>query len=224
VSAAATIVLLWLGFAITHILMSSVSLRPRLAGVLGDRGFQGVYSLVALAFFVPLVMVYFDHKHEGALLWTIAVGPGLRWLINIGMGVAFVLLIAGVMNASPASMTAAPADGPAQHSGVHFITRHAVFMATALFGILHLIPNGYATDIAFFAGFPVFVLIGSIHQDRRKLATDPERYQAYHDATPLIPFSGANTLRGLKEMSKLAVVIGIVVTILLRYFHTNLFG
>jgi uncharacterized membrane protein len=219
-----TIVLLWLGFSISHMLLSSTTLRPRVVGIVGERGFQGVYSLIALAFFVPLVMVYFDHKHQGPLLWTIPVGDVLRWVINLGMGVAFVLLMAGVMNASPASMTAAGSDGPAQPSGVHFITRHSVFMSAGLFGILHLIPNGFATDVAFFGGFPVFVLVGSIHQDRRKLETEPERYKAFHDATPLLPFTGSQTGRGLRELSKLAVVIGIAVTILVRFFHMRWFS
>ncbi len=220
----AMIALLWLGFAITHMALSSVTFRPRLVGVLGDRGFQGVYSLIALAFFVPLVWVYFDHKHAGPLLWAIPVGGTLRWAIHIGMGLSFVLLIAGVMNASPASMTATDTDATTQPSGVHFITRHAVFMATAVFGLLHLIPNGFATDVAFFSGFPIFALVGSIHQDRRKIETEPERYKAFHESTPLLPFTGRQTLRGLRELSKLAVGIGVGVTILVRYFHSSWFS
>lgn len=224
VAPTATIVLLWLAFAISHMALSSVTLRPRVVGVLGERGFQGVYSLIALGLFIPLVWVYFDHKHEGPMLWAISPSEGLRWLMNIGMGLAFVLLIAGLMNASPASMIASAGDGPAEPSGIQFITRHAVFMAAGLFGLLHLILNGFATDIAFFAGFPLFALVGSIHQDQRKLETQPERYKAFHDATPLIPFTGNQTLRGLRDLSKLGLVIGIAVTVLVRYFHSAWFG
>jgi uncharacterized membrane protein len=220
----ATIVLLWLAFALSHMLLSSVRLRPRIVAAIGPAAFQAGYSLIALAIFVPLVWTYFDHKHQGPMLWAIPIGDGLHWVMNIGMGVAFVLLIGGVVNASPASMTAERSDGPAKPSGIHFITRHAVFMGTGLFGLLHLIPNGFATDVAFFGGFPLFALAGSIHQDRRKLQTDALRYRAFHDATPLLPFTGKETMRGLRELSKLGLVIGVALTVLVRYFHASWFS
>ena len=65
-SATVWIVLLWLGFAGSHMLLSSVRLRPILVERIGERGYAGVFSLVALGFFVPLVWVYFASKHHGA--------------------------------------------------------------------------------------------------------------------------------------------------------------
>jgi uncharacterized membrane protein len=224
VSPTLTITLLWLAFGVSHIVLSSVDLRKRLVGILGEQGFMGMYSLVALGCFVPMVMVYFSNKHVGGPLWSVPMTEPLRWLIYIGMGVAFVLLVAGMLTPSPASLSAAKGAGPVEPKGVQLITRHAVFMGVAIFGLVHLIPNGYATDIAFFAGFPIFVLIGSIHQDKRKLITEPDRYGPFHAATPLIPFTGAHTLRGLKELSKLALVIGIGLTVLTRVFHIAWFG
>lgn len=219
-----TVVLLWLAFAVTHMAMSSTRLRPRLVGLLGDRGFQGVYSLIALALFVPLCWVYFAHKHSGPLLWSVSMGPVLYWTLQIAMGLAFVLLFAGVMAPSASAMNASPGQGAFQPRGVHFITRHAVFMAIGLFGLVHLIPNGYASDVAFFGGFPLFVLAGSIHQDRRKLATQPERYRAFYEATAFLPFTGRSTVRGLKEMSPIAIALGVAATVLVRTYHGTLFG
>ena len=106
----------------------------------------------------------------------------------------------------------------------HYITRHGVFMAVGLFGLVHLIPNGFASDIAFFAGFPIFAIVGCLHQDRRKLVTDSQRYAGFHAATPLIPFTGKQTLRGLRELSPVAYVLGIGLAIALRYFHAQWFG
>lgn len=219
------IVLLWSGFAITHVVLSSLALRPKLVGILSERGFLGVYSLVAIAFFWPLVSTYWSHKHEGPLLWSVPMTTPVLWAMYGLMALAFILLVAGFMSPSPASLNPAGApSGPAQPKGIHFITRHAVFMAMALFGIAHLIPNGFASDVAFFGGFPIFVLIGAIHQDGRKLVTEPERYTAFHAETPLLPFTGRHTLRGLKEMSLVAVAIALVVTVLLRRYHTQIFG
>ena len=74
-SAALTIVLLWFAFAATHLALSSLRLRPRLVGVLGEGGFMGAYSLVALATFVPMVSIYFGNKHTGPMFWSVAVTP-----------------------------------------------------------------------------------------------------------------------------------------------------
>ena len=218
-----TIVLLWLAFAATHLVLSSLSFRPRVVAVLGEKNFLGVYSLVALATFVPMVSVYFGNKHSGPMLWSVAVTPSVEALVTFVMGVALVLLVAGIVTPSPVAMNVAR-DQPVEIKGVHYLTRHGVFMAAGLFGLVHLIPNGFASDIAFFAGFPIFALVGCLHQDRRKLVTDTERYSGFHAATPLIPFTGNQTLRGLRELAPVAYAVGIGLAIALRYFHAQLFG
>jgi len=218
-----TIVFLWLAFAASHVALSSLKLRPRLVGVLGEGGFMGVYSLIALVTFVPMVTVYFRNKHAGPRLWSVEVSLPIEVLVTLGMGLALLILVAGIITPSPASI-GQPASKPIELKGIHFITRHAVFMAAGLFGLVHLIPNGFASDIAFFAGFPIFAVIGCIHQDQRKLVTDAERYPEFHAHTPLIPFTGKRTMRGLREISPLAYLLGIVATVILRYFHTQWFS
>ena len=218
-----TIVLLWLAFAASHMVLSSLELRPRVVGVLGEKGFMGVYSLIALATFVPMVAVYFGNKHSGRLLWSIAITPPIETGVTLVMGAAVILLVAGVITPSPVAMTVAP-DQRVEVKGVHYLTRHAVFMAVGLFGLVHLIPNGFASDIAFFAGFPIFAIVGCLHQDRRKLVTDAERYGEFHAATPLVPFTGRQTLRGLRELSPIAYGTGIGLAVVLRYFHAQWFG
>ena len=55
--------------------LSSLRVRGRLVAALGERGFLGVYTLVAFATFVPLVGFYFSHKHEGPFLWYLGAQP-----------------------------------------------------------------------------------------------------------------------------------------------------
>ena len=217
--ATAWIVMLWVAFAGTHMLLSSSRLRPGLVRALGEAGFLAGYSLVSFATFVPLVWVYFANKHGGALLWAPALGPVLRWVIYLGMTVAFVLLVAALMTPSPVSI-AAP-DNVALR-GVHRLTRHGLFMGLGLFGLLHLVVNGYATDVAFFAGFPIFAVLGSWHQDLRKRES-LDGYREFCAKTPFLPFTGRETLRGLRELSPVAVVIGAAVAIVLRWYHHLLF-
>lgn len=211
---------LWFGFGATHVALSSHRLRPRLVGALGERPFQGLYSLVAFLFIVPLFSVYFANKHAGAWLWVIQRGPALEWTLIAGMAVAFAFLFSGVVRPSPASVT----PGDPTPRGVHRITRHPVIMAFGIFGLLHLLPNGSTTDVVFFGGFAIFALVGTWHQDRRKLAGGDEKFRSFYEGTPFLPFTGRETLRGLRELQPLPLVLAVIVTAGVRYFHGTFFG
>jgi uncharacterized membrane protein len=215
-----TIVTLWLAFAGTHMVLSSLPVRSALIARIGASPFQGLYSLVALACFVPLVWTYFHHKHAGPLLWSIPIGIGLRWLIYAGMAVAFVLVVAGLVRPSPAGLV----PGDTTPRGAMRVTRHPLLMGLGLFGLLHLIPNGNAADVAFFGGFPIFAVIGCHHQDARKLVAGPPGYERFHRETPFLPFTGNATMQGIREMGPAVIVGGGAVTALLRYFHPAWFG
>ena len=80
-------------------------------------------------------------------------------------------------------------------------------MGLGIFGLLHLIPNGNAADVAFFGGFPIFAVIGCWHQDQRKLATGPAGYRQFHRETPFMPFTGRTTLQGIRELSPVVIAV-----------------
>jgi uncharacterized membrane protein len=220
VSAAAEVLLLWVAFAATHIGLSSLGLRPRLVRLIGERPFQGVYSLVALALFIPLVAVYFSNVHAGPWLLPFARGLVLRWITYLVMGLAFVLLVASLVRPSPAGVV----PGESVPRGIYRITRHPMLFAFVLFGLSHALQNGTATDLAFFGGFVWFSLLGAWHQDRRKLATAGPGFRAFHEATPFLPFTGRETLLGVRELSPWIVALGIALTLGIRWFHGPLFG
>lgn len=212
--------LLWLAFAATHMTLSSRRLRPTLVARLGEQRFLGVYSAIAFATLVPLVWVYLVNRHEGPLLWLVPLGAIARWALYLGMGVGFTLLVCGLLQPSPALVGR---EGRDEIRGVHRITRHPVFMGAGIFGLLHLPVNGFASDVAFFAGFPLFAVVGCLHQDRRKLATAGDGYRAWHAHTPFLPFTGRGTGRGLRELPPAGVAGGIALTVALRLLHGPLF-
>ena len=215
------VVILWLLFAASHMLPSSGAIRSRLVARLGEKRFLGAYSLVSFVFFVPLVYYYMTHRHAGPLLWAPPTSGAAEFLLLLANLVGFVLLVAGVMTPSPASVTGAPRDEPA---GVQRITRHPVFMGIGLWALAHMPVNGYASDVAFFGGFVVFALAGSWHQDRRKLAVGDARFERFHAGTPFVPLTGRGTLRGLMELPPLAVIIGVAAALAARYLHPSVGG
>ena len=86
--------------------------------------------------------------------------------------------------------------------------------------------NPWATDVAFFAGFPIFAIVGGMHQDARKLVTMGDAYRRHYEATSLLPFGGPweRTWRGLKGIPIWVYAVGVAVTVGLRMFHAQLFS
>ncbi len=221
--AVSTIVVLWLAFAATHMGLSSHTLRPRIVAATGELAFQGLYSVVALAIFVPLVWVYFANPHAGPHLWYLGPGPGVRWPMYAAMALALTLVIGGLFTPSPV-MAAGGRSPEARVRGVLRITRHPVFMGVGIFGLVHLwVANVNAAELAFFAGFPIFAVLGCAHQDRRKLASLGAPYASFCAETSLLPFGRGGALAALRE-APVAVALALAATFLLRSVHPAWFG
>ena len=214
-SIASEIALLWAAFAATHLGLASVRVEPRLRAKLGDAAFLGLYSVVALAIFIPLATVYLRNRHAGEWLWAIEVGPPLRAALYVLMTVALVLSVGALVKPSPAAV----APGKADVAGVYRITRHPLVLGLALLFGLHLVPNASSADVAFFGGFVLFSVAGALHQDARKLHAPPPGFAAFHAATRFVPFTSAGALRGLREIPPLVWAAGIAVAALARWLH-----
>lgn len=212
----------WVAFAITHTMPSSLARRPQLVARFGGPGYQVLYSLVAFATFIPLVWVYFDNKHAGPLLWTLTGIPLLHTFAIALSGLAVVLLVLAFAQPSPVGLVPGV---PRRARGVTRITRHALFMAIALWGMAHLLVNGFLTDVLFFGGFVVYGLYGSYHQDIRKRAA-PDMAEFYAE-TSLLPFAailaGRNRL-ALRELPIAGILGGLLAATLLYTYHDRLFG
>jgi uncharacterized membrane protein len=218
-SPTAWIVLLVIAFTVTHLGLASVRVEPRLRSALGDAGFLGMYSAVALLLFVPLVWVYFANRHAGEWLWAVPVGPLLRAVLYLAMGLGVVLVVASLVRPSPASL-APGADASA--TGAYRVTRHPLVMGLGLVFALHLVPNGSSADVAFFGGLATFSVLGAWHQDRRKLHADAPGFRAFHAATPFWPFTGRGALRGLAEIPAVAWLGGVAAAVGIRWLHGSL--
>ena len=222
----AALAVLWIAFAGTHVWMSSPGPRARLLARLGANGFQGVYSLVALATFIPLVAIFWRDRHAGPLLWT-SIGPPdvARYANYVLMAAALALLVCSLVP-SAAAPSAMQATGPAEARGVTRITRHPMLAAFGLFGVAHLLMNGSLGDVVFFGGFPVFGWIGGRHQDERK-TRQVAGYDRVVATTSIMPFGAI--LRGRQrlvpgELPWVPLGVGLVLTVVVRQYHAVLFG
>ncbi len=214
----------WLLFAGSHLLLSSDWVRPKLVAAWGERLFQGVYSLVALATFVPLCVYYGRHKHVGPQVWITLEPYLLARDFNIGcMLLAFVLLLGGVLERPPSSLLA---QGRPQAYGLTRITRHPVFAAAFLFGLAHIAVIGGLGDLVFFGGFVAFAWAGSSHQDRRK-SRDVPGYAEFQAATSFVPFAAIVAKKQPfpgRELRWGMIVLALIVFYVVRLYHPAVFG
>jgi uncharacterized membrane protein len=207
-----------------HFLLSSRSIRGRLISLFGEQAFRGIYSLVAIGTFIPMLVVFGHNKHAGAMLWNLrgdAAARGLTWFL---MFAAVIFLAAGLINPSPAAIGAAGKGRPA---GILKITRHPTFVAFVCFGLGHLLMNGWAGDIIFFGSFVVLGGLGGIDQDRRKSRGIGAPYREFVADTSFFPGAaliGRRVQWSRGDMPWAAIAVGIVGAILLVTFHRVMFG
>jgi uncharacterized membrane protein len=184
---ALVIALWWVAFAGTHVGLATM--RDRLAGTLGARGFDVLFSGVAFACFGGLIHAYASRRFAGA--------PGLglarlEWLRLVLLAVSF----AGAMLAALAftSYFRSPYalfndEWTSQPRGVERITRHPFFVGVAMIAVAHALLATRLVGTTFATGLLLFATIGSRHQDRKLLARRGEPYAAYLAATSMLPFA-----------------------------------
>ena len=219
-------IVFWMfAFAATHMAMASLQLRPRLVAALGQQGYLGVYSLVSFATFVPAVWIYLKHIHTGPLLWMLRDVPGMHTFAFALAAISFAFVIAAPTQPSPVSLTAGA--GRTRAYGLTRITRHPMFVWLGLWGLAHVLMNGYAADVAFFGGLFAVGLLGCMHQDTRKRVTEKGRLDGYFAETSLVPFAAIATGRNRLVLSELpwpALAAGVIVALVLYSQHQRMFS
>jgi uncharacterized membrane protein len=212
----------------SHLVISSRTVRPRLIALLGERAYSGVYSLVALATFIPLVFAFARHKHAGAMLWNLREVPVVRWLVWLLMLFAFIIFIASFITPNPGSMGSQAGGKDASVArGVLKISRHPGFVAFSIFGFAHLLMNGFVGDVIFFGSFPALSIIGGMHQDARKETQLGAAYRQLEESTSFFP--GLALIQGRQHWTAgdtpwLAIAIGLALTALIVLLHPTIFG
>jgi uncharacterized membrane protein len=214
-------------FVATHLVISSDSVRTRIIARVGEQPFRGIYSLVAIGTLIPLIMTFMRHKHAGPMLWYLRdshTARGVTWLL---MFAALILLVASLIKPNPGAIGAPALTGDGSAHGVQKLTRHPGFVAFSLFGFAHMLMNGWLGDVIFFGTFPALGILGGLHQDQRKLRELGENYRRFVEQTSFFP--GAALISGrqhwtLADVPWLAIASGIVLGLILVYFHPYWFG
>lgn len=207
---AASIAFVGSHFALSH------PLRTPLVSVLGEKGFMGIYSVVALA------CLYWMGQAFKAAPATMLGGSGtIGWIIASVLTVIALVMLLGSFRANPA-LPAPEADQMAatrKPTGAFMVTRHPMMWGFALWAVSHIVLWwSWRTNVLALA-ILTLALLGAHLQDRKKEALMGEAWASWEAKTSYWP-----------RWSKLASagwvlwVAALVVWFVLTWMHIRLAG
>ncbi len=188
-------------FALSH------PLRPVLVSRLGERRFQGLYSLIALITFGAMIWVY-GRTGDQAPLWS--AGDAVWIGATILMWFASVLLV-GSFVGNPALPGARRVSAP---NGALAITRHAMMWSFSLWAVVHLALLATPKALLLDGAILFLALAGSVGQDRKKRQLMGARWHEWAAQTSFMPFA-----RGLKSPGAFALIGGTLLFLAATWLH-----
>ena len=207
-------------FLATHFI-SSTPLRPLLAQAIGERGYLGLYTLLAFATLGWMIWAFIRVPAEP--LWR-----GLRFAPAFVMPFAFILLACGLLTRNPTAVGQAEAMAAAEPArGIIRVTRHPMMWGFMLWAAAHILARGELKATVFFGAFLVLASLGALAIDRRKAKTLGEDWRRFAAVTSYVPFvaiaQGRNRFDA-REIGWRIPAIGLALYAAFLWLHPLLFG
>ena len=197
-----------IAFVGLHFLLSH-PLRAPFVRKLGERGFQGLYSVQALLTFGLMIYFYRAIGREEPIWvadeWVWGVAALLMWVGSI--------LFVGSFLGNPA-LPGARLERGARPGGVFAITRHPMMWGFAAWAAVHLVVLGTAKAIVFDGAILFLAIVGSVGQDSKKAKLMGERFHEWAAQTAFVPFA-----RGFAWPGAIAVLGGTLLFLVATWFH-----
>jgi uncharacterized membrane protein len=175
-------------FVGTHFALSH-PLRQPIVRVLGNKGFQALYSVVALASFAWMVMAFRRVPAFAVPLWD-GTKP-VAWALASAVMLVASVLLAGSFTGNPAL----PAPGARELAkkkprGVFKVTRHPMMWSFALWSAAHVLVSPVPRVIVLSAAIAFLALAGALLQDGKKRDQLGEAWARWEEHTTFGPRLG----------------------------------
>jgi uncharacterized membrane protein len=169
-----------------HVVISGSPLRGRIVGVIGERPYLGMFSLLSIAGMVWLAWAY---AHADSIwLWSPPVA--LRWAAPALALVAFLFVVIGLTTPSPtAAGGESRLDLAAPAQGILRVTRHPFLWGVALWAATHLALNGDAASLLLFGSLLLLSLVGPLLIDGKRRRAFGPKWERYAAVTSNVPFA-----------------------------------
>ena len=181
-------------FVGTHFAMSH-PLRAGIIKALGERGFAGAYSLIAVILLWAITHFYGPASAEAPHpLWDAGqsgfiVATVLMWIGSI--------LFVGSLRRNPAfPRPGKPVTRIDEARGVFAITRHPMLWGFTLWALVHAIVNPTPASLIVSAAIAVLALGGAAAQDAKKARLIGDAWRDWVARTSFVPFGRGFALPG----------------------------
>jgi uncharacterized membrane protein len=184
VTALVSLALATTAFVGLHLAMSH-PLRAALVARLGIRGFLGLYSLIAAATLVWMIIAWRRGSDEG-VLWM---APLWWWPFASALMLLASILLAGSLVGNPAFPNSRPrAAKIGDPKGVFAITRHPMNWSFMIWAGVHSSISGSPRNLIVAGGILILAFAGSLGQDRKKERLLGEPWHEWEARTSFVPF------------------------------------
>lgn len=211
-------------FVASHFLPRIGGLRDRLIGAVGRRVYFSAYGLLSLALLVWVIVAAGQAPYVE--LWPQA--PWTRWVPNIAMPIATVLVACGFGLRNPYTLGGKrDAIVDPDHPGFAAVSRHPLFLALALWAGAHLVPNGDLAHLILFGSFTFMALAAIPAFDakaRRSLGAEATAYFTATATFSLRPLTDRAWLRNNARPLTIRTIIGLLVWVAALHLHGPLIG
>lgn len=209
---AASIAFVGSHFALSH------PLRAPIVSRIGENGFRGIYSVVALATVVWMVVSFRAIGPGGTALWA-GTGDGV-WIAATSIMLLASVLLAGSFIRNPA-MPAPEAEKLATQEphGVFTITRHPMMWSFAIWAGIHVLLSPTLRQLVLAGSIAFLALVGAHLQDRKKEVLMGKTWAGWEAKTSFWPRFG-----GLLRVGVGAWVGGLLIWLLATYWHIHTIG
>ncbi|MBI4525856.1 MAG: NnrU family protein [Deltaproteobacteria bacterium] len=207
-----------------HFFISGTALRGKIVGFIGEKPFQGLFSLLSLIGIVWLSLAY--GRAEYVPLW--GEPQALRPFALVVMLVAFIFVVLAFTTPNPTAVggeALLAENEPAK--GIQRITRHPFLWGVALWSLTHLVFNGDLASLIFFGSLLILAVGGPFSIDRKREKSSGDAWKRFATITSNVPFlaliQGRNSLK-IDELGWRGVILALVLYALFLYLHKTFFG
>ncbi len=173
-------------FFLSHSVPARPPVKPWLVQRLGHGGFTLVYSALSVAVLGWLIVAAARTPYVELWVWE----PWQSHVPLVGMAVVCLILAFSIGRPNPFSFGGMKNESfdPARPGIIRWM-RHPLLVALALWGAIHMVPNGNLAHVLLFGLFAGFALVGMRIIDRRNQHLMGEKeWQALADKVAQGPF------------------------------------
>lgn len=214
-------------FVLTHFGLATQAVRDFLSEQLGERGYRLLYSAIATALVVLMVLAYRAAPAGPWLFDTGSLGPTVT---AVAHPIAVILLVGGLTMPNPTAVGGEHHIDELQPlTGVMRITRHPVLWGIMLWAVSHVVAVPTARSVIFFGTMAFVAAVGTIAIDHKTRRRRGAAFAPIELSSSNLPFVAIAQRRqsfaaAAREFGTQRLMIVVVVYGAVFFSHSWLFG